>query len=642
MQAVILAGGKGTRINAGREAIPKPLYMVEDKSLIEHLLLNLKQTGVTEFIIIVGFMADKIALKLGDGSQYGVNIKYVMTPYFEQTLGQSLLLAEEHLRGEFILAMSDHFMEAEAIQKIVHYPLEKDSCALLVDKKINTIFWLDDAAKVQLYGNKIQGVNKKYTEFQAVDCGMFKCSPIIFEEIRKAKDQPDSMSAAVSIFAGKGKMFAVDIGEYRWIDIDEYSELEAARQMFKTKEIRLAIVGVGNCASSLIQGIQYYHHNDTETGIMHPLVGGYTVTHIKPVVAFDIDARKINKDLSEAIFAFPNCTKSISSVPYLNAPVFMGHLLDGVSPHMLDHSNKEQTFIPANEPPVDVVSILKKYKVDVVVNYLPVGSQEATRYYAQAAIDAGCGMVNCIPSFIASDPYWAAKFKQAGLPVVGDDVKSQLGATYCHRMLVQAAVDRGLKIRTTTQYNQGGNTDFLNMTAEHRLKHKLASKQESVVSLLNGQKLEHEAYFGPGEGEGMSGKKGHGWRDGQKDEKTAVITLEGNMWGNIPCKYRIDLTVEDSPDSAGIAADAIRCAKVALDRGLSGAIEEASFFFFKHPPRQIPDAEAKILLEKFIVKDPEQMTNRAQSPLSQIPTSSLPTSSIPTSPLPSNGYISRQ
>ena len=600
MQAVILAGGKGTRISAGREPIPKSLYTVEDKTLIENVLLNLRDSGIHEFIVIVGFMADKIVQKLGDGSQYGVQIKYVMSPYFEKTLGLSLLLAEEHIKGPFILAMSDHFMEAEAIKTIVNYPLEPNACALLVDKKIETIFWLDDAAKVQLNGNKIVGVNKKYTDYQAVDCGVFKCSPIIFEESRRAKDHPDSMSAAVSIFAERGRMYAVDIGPHRWVDIDEYSELEAAREMFKTKEIRLAIVGVGNCASSLVQGIEYYHTNDSTLGIMHPSVGGYAVTHIKPVVGFDVDARKVNRDISEAIFALPNCTKFIAKVPYLNAPVFMGPLLDGVSPHMLDHPNKDQTFIPTTEKPVDVAAVLKKYKVDVVVNYLPVGSEEATQYYAQAAIDAGCGFVNCIPSFIASHPQWAQKFKTAGLPVVGDDVKSQLGATYLHRMLIQAAVDRGLRIRTTTQYNQGGNTDFLNMTAEHRLKHKLASKQESVVSLLNGQKLEHEAYFGPGEGEGLSGKRGHGWRDGQKDEKTAIITMESNIWANIPTKYRIDLTVEDSPDSAGIAADAIRCAKLALDRGLGGAIEEASFFFFKHPPRQIPDAEAKQVLEKFI------------------------------------------
>ena len=368
-------------------------------------------------------------------------------------------------------------------------------------------------------------------------------------------------------------------------------------------EIRIAIVGVGNCASSLVQGLEYYKKTGSDVGLMNVEMGGYKVIDIKPVVGFDIDIRKVGKDMSEAVFEFPNCTKKISSVPHLNAPVYMGPLLDGVSPHMLEHTNEEQTFVPAPLDPVDVVEKLKQYKVQIVVSYLPVGSEDATKVYAQAAIDAGCAFVNCIPSFIASNPEWSEKFRKAGLPVVGDDIKSQLGATYAHRMLIQAAIDRGIKIKYTSQYNQGGNTDFLNMTAEHRLKHKLASKQESVEGLLklkDGQKLEQESYFGPGEGEGMTGKKGHGWRNGQKDEKTAVITLDGEMWGGIPCKYKIDLTVEDSPDSAGVAADAIRCAKIAMDRKLSGAIEEASFYFFKHPPRQVPDAVAKELLDKFI------------------------------------------
>src|SRR3989344_5586764 len=284
-------------------------------------------------------------------------------------------------------------------------------------------------------------------------------------------------------------------------------------------EIRIAIVGVGNCASSLVQGLEYYKKTGSDVGLMNVEMGGYKVIDIKLVVGFDIDIRKVGKDMSEAVFEFPNCTKKISSVPHLNAPVYMGPLLDGVSPHMLEHTNEEQTFVPAPLDPVDVVEKLKQYKVQIVVSYLPVGSEDATKVYAQAAIDAGCAFVNCIPSFIASNPEWSEKFRKAGLPVVGDDIKSQLGATYAHRLLIQAAIDRGIKIRYTSQYNQGGNTDFLNMTAEHRLKHKLASKQESVEGLLKlkEQKLEQESYFGPGEGEGMTGKKGHGWRNGQKD-----------------------------------------------------------------------------------------------------------------------------
>ncbi len=229
MQAVIVAGGMGTRINKNREVMPKPLYSVDDKCLIEHVLLNLRSTGISEFIIVVGFMADKIARKLGDGSNYGVNIRYVMTPYFDKTLGLSLLLVEEFITGEFILAMSDHLMKSEAMQRIVDYPLKPDECALLVDKKISDIFWLDDAAKVRLNGSLIAGVSKGYSDFAAIDCGIFKCNPLIFNEIRTVKDRPDSMSHAVSVFSEKGKMLAVDIGDYKWIDVDEYEELEFAR-----------------------------------------------------------------------------------------------------------------------------------------------------------------------------------------------------------------------------------------------------------------------------------------------------------------------------------------------------------------------------------------------------------------------------
>jgi myo-inositol-1-phosphate synthase len=268
---------------------------------------------------------------------------------------------------------------------------------------------------------------------------------------------------------------------------------------------------------------------------------------------------------------------------------------------MLEHPNKDQTFIVADIEPVDVVTMLKKYKAEIVVNYLPVGSEKATKIYAEAAIDAGCAFVNCIPSFVASDPKWAARFKAANLPVLGDDIKSQLGATFMHRTLMQVALDRGLRIVSTSQYNQGGNTDFLNMTAEHRLKHKLESKQSSIMELLDkDRKLEQKSYFGPGEFDVSYQKKGHGWRDGQKDNKTAEINLEGKMWGDTPCSYKINLSVEDSPDSAGCVADVIRCTKLALDRKLSGCIEDACYYFFKHPIRQISDAEARSRLQSFI------------------------------------------
>jgi 1L-myo-inositol 1-phosphate cytidylyltransferase len=231
MQAVIVAGGLGTRINKDREFIPKPLYPVDNKSIIEHVLLNLKLAGIKEFIILVGFMADKIAKKLGDGSKYGINIKYVLTPFYDKTLGLSLLLVEEFIKGEFLLVMSDHLMRSDVIKKMIDYKIDKTSCALLVDKKIEDIFWLEDAAKVQLTGSIITGVSKQYHQYQAIDCGLFKCNLVIFNEIRKVKDLPDSMSQAVSVFSKKGKMHAVDIDEYKWIDVDEYNELEVARSM---------------------------------------------------------------------------------------------------------------------------------------------------------------------------------------------------------------------------------------------------------------------------------------------------------------------------------------------------------------------------------------------------------------------------
>lgn len=233
MKAVILAAGLGTRINRNREAIPKPLYEVKGRSLIEHVIFNFKKAGVVDFVIVVGYMAEKVMRKLGDGSKYGVKIKYVMNYDYHKPLGSSVLCAAPYVEKEFLLSMSDHLMQAGGIKKIVDHKLENGTCALLVDKKLNTIFWMDDAAKVKLDGNSILSVDKKNTEFQAVDCGAFKCSPIIFEEIKKAGDHPDTISAAVSAFAKNGKMIAVDIGEYRWVDIDEYSELEAARDIFK-------------------------------------------------------------------------------------------------------------------------------------------------------------------------------------------------------------------------------------------------------------------------------------------------------------------------------------------------------------------------------------------------------------------------
>ncbi|MBT6774411.1 NTP transferase domain-containing protein [Candidatus Woesearchaeota archaeon] len=233
MKAVILAAGMGTRINHNRETIPKPLYEVNNKCLIEHVIENIRKAGITEFVVVIGFMAEKIKERLGDGTKYGVKIEYTFNPEYEKPVGLSVLCSEKYINEPFILSMSDHIMEFEGLKKIIDYPLEKDSCALLVDKKIDTIFWLDDAAKVKLEENKIKGVNKKFESFDAIDCGVFKHSPIIFNEIRRMIHEPDSISAAVSNFCKQGKMFAVDIEEYKWVDIDEYEELEVAREIFK-------------------------------------------------------------------------------------------------------------------------------------------------------------------------------------------------------------------------------------------------------------------------------------------------------------------------------------------------------------------------------------------------------------------------
>ncbi len=233
MKVVILAAGTGTRINRDRMPVAKPMYKLGKKTLIEHVIGNFKKAGIREFVVVVGYKADDIIHLLGDGLNYGISIKYAVNHQYQKPLGLSLLCAEKHIDGPFLISMSDHIIDFEGVKKIVDHPLEKDSCMLLVDKKIDTIFWLDDAAKVKLEGNLIKGVSKKFDSFGAVDCGVFKCSPIIFDEIRKETDHPDSISAAVTSFSQRGKMFAVDIGEYRWIDIDEYSELEAAREIFK-------------------------------------------------------------------------------------------------------------------------------------------------------------------------------------------------------------------------------------------------------------------------------------------------------------------------------------------------------------------------------------------------------------------------
>lgn len=362
--------------------------------------------------------------------------------------------------------------------------------------------------------------------------------------------------------------------------------------MAKKDTIKVAIVGVGNCASSLVQGIEYYKNaseNDFVPGVMHVNFGGYHIRDIEVVAAFDVNSNKVGKDVAEAIYAAPNNTTVFAQVPKLGVTVSRGPRLDGVNKYTAE-------LVPVDDAqkPVDVVQVLKESGAEAVINYLPVGSEEATKFYAQAAIDAGCGFVNCIPVFIASNPEWAQKFKSAGLPVIGDDIKAQVGATITHRTLVNLFLDRGMKIERTYQLNTGGNTDFLNMLERERLASKKISKTEAVQSQIEarGQTIEPEnIHVGPSD-----------YVPWQKDNKICFLRIESKHFGDVPMDIEVRLSVEDSPNSAGVAIDSIRCLKLALNNKLSGPIVEPAAYFQKHPPKQIEDRTARDLVEKFIAK----------------------------------------
>ncbi len=352
-------------------------------------------------------------------------------------------------------------------------------------------------------------------------------------------------------------------------------------------EIRVALVGVGNSASALIQGTQYYKNakeNTTVPGLMHVNFGGYHIRDIRFVAAFEVNKDKIGKDLSEAIFTKPNCVVKIADVPHLNVKVSAAPIMDGVAPHMREVFNVYDEKAQGSD---DVVKVLKDAKAEVLVNYLPVGSREATRFYAQAAIDAGCAFVNCMPEFIASDPAWSKKFETAGLPVAGDDIKSQVGATILHRNLVRLCLDRGVIVDETYQLNLGGDTDFLNMTVEERLKTKRISKTEAVTSLVP---YDLPTRIGPSD-----------YVHFLDNKKICYITLKGRKFGDRPIIINAKLEVEDSPNSAGVVIDLIRAVKLALDRKISGTLISVSSYAFKHPPIQVPDSQAKQWTEDWIV-----------------------------------------
>ncbi|MEM1582133.1 MAG: inositol-3-phosphate synthase [Candidatus Bathyarchaeia archaeon] len=352
-------------------------------------------------------------------------------------------------------------------------------------------------------------------------------------------------------------------------------------------EVRVAIAGVGNGASALVQGVHYYkdaNETDFVPGLMHVKFGDYHVRDIRFVAAFEVNKLKIGKDLSEAIFTEPNCCpKFAESIPELGVKVLPAPALDGVGPHMREafKAYSENEF-----KPVDVVEVLRRTKADILVNYMPVGSFEATRFYAQAAIEAGCAFVNCIPEFIASDKEWAEKFEKAGLPVAGDDVKSQLGATILHREIVRLFVDRGVKIDETYQLNIGGDTDFQNMTLEQRLKSKRISKTEAVTSLVP---YDVPTRIGPSD-----------FVPFLKNKKICYIYARGRNFGDQPITVWVKLEVEDAPNSAGVVIDAIRATKIALDRGIAGPLISISAYAFKHPPIQVEDPIAKRWVEEYI------------------------------------------
>lgn len=360
------------------------------------------------------------------------------------------------------------------------------------------------------------------------------------------------------------------------------------------EKIRIAIVGVGNCASSLIQGIYYYNDafGQEPIGLMHPLIGDYRPSDIEVTAAFDIDERKVGIDISEAIFAPPNCTTVFhKDVPKSGVKVERGPLLDGVSEQMREYP-KERAFYASDhvEPSKErVVTILKESKAEMLLNYLPVGSEMATRFYTECALEAKVAFINNIPVFIASDPQWAKKFEDKKIPVIGDDIKAQCGATITHRALVDLFRKRGVKLERTYQLNIGGNTDFLNMLERSRLVSKKESKTKAVQSMLKQPLKDEDIHIGPSD-----------YVPWQKDNKICFIRMEGKLFGDIPMNLELRLSVEDSPNSAGVAIDAIRCCKLALLRGEGGALTGPSSYFMKHPPQQFPDDIAYQLNEDFI------------------------------------------
>lgn len=360
------------------------------------------------------------------------------------------------------------------------------------------------------------------------------------------------------------------------------------------QEIRVAIAGVGNCASSLIQGAFYYRNisdgNRPIPGLMHNLLGSYRASDIRFVAAFDVDRRKVGRDLSEAIFERPNCTVVFcKEIPRLEVTVQRGPTLDGVAAHMAEYPPDRTFLVDDKHDPVDVVRELKRVGAQVLVNFLPVGSHRATEHYARAALEARCGFINCMPVFIASERSWARKFEERNLPVAGDDIKSQIGATIVHRVLAKLFCDRGVQISNAYQLNVGGNTDFLNMLARDRTSSKKISKTEAVQSQIDQPLTWENIHVGPND-----------YIPWLNDQKVCFLRIEGKKFGDVPVQLELRLSVEDSPNSAGCVIDMIRGIKLALDRQVGGALISMPAYLMKHPPKQFPDDVAKEMAEEFI------------------------------------------
>ena len=351
-------------------------------------------------------------------------------------------------------------------------------------------------------------------------------------------------------------------------------------------KINVAVIGVGNCASALVQGVQKYKDVGDDgfiPGLMHPVLGDYHIGEVNFVAAFDVDRNKVGRDLSEAIFTEPNNTVRFADVPPLGVPVERGMTHDGIGHYVSD------VVVKAPGSTAEIVEILKERECHVVVNYLPVGSEEATKWYVEQVLSAGCGFVNCVPVFIGREAYWQKRFREHGLPIVGDDIKSQVGATITHRVLTHLFRQRGVRLEHTYQLNFGGNTDFLNMLERERLQSKKISKTNAVTSMLDYDIGADNIHIGPSD-----------YVPWLEDRKYCYIKMEGKGFGDVPINLELKLEVWDSPNSAGVVIDAIRCCKLALDRGLSGTLVAPSAYFMKSPPIQIPDEEARELLEGYI------------------------------------------